>query len=319
MRRRTPTLALLLLAAFTACKDGGGSYRGTDAAQESPVASSDASAPPAMTASEGGAAVLNRAAQGANPAVPLPNTSAADTAGAPVIPQMIIREGKATLKVDSLEPAVAAVKQLATRLGGYVASSTVSTGPSNVRQATLELKLPAARWDQALSGLSPIGKLESQQESSEDVGEEFVDVSARTANARRMEERLVTLLATRTGRLEDVLLVERELARVREEIERYDGRLRYLRARTSLSTLTVEVHEPVPTLAPGGNRIVDAAREAWDNFVGFTAGFIALLGWLLPLLAILAGVVWGWRRLRRGRGSLWPRRERPAPPPPPAG
>ena len=68
--------------------------------------------------------------------------------------------------------------------------------------------------------------------SAEDVGEEYVDVQARVANAHRLEQRLIEVLATKTGKLSDILNVERELARVREEIERMEGRMRYLRTRT---------------------------------------------------------------------------------------
>ena len=83
---------------------------------------------------------------------------------------------------------------------------------------------PSARYDDALGSLGPLGKVETATTNSEDVGEEFVDVRARVANARRLEDRLVGLLATRTGKLPDVLAVERELSRVREDIERYEGR-----------------------------------------------------------------------------------------------
>ncbi|HEX6751266.1 MAG TPA: DUF4349 domain-containing protein [Longimicrobium sp.] len=259
-----------------------------------------------------------------------------DTAGGPptapgtdsVIPQMIIREGTATVRVDSLEIAIAQVQQLAQRLGGYVANTSMRTGAENAREASLELKIPSARWDQALGGLKPVGKLESQQTSTEDVGEEYVDVTARMQNARRLEERLVTLLATRTGRLEDVLAVERELARVREEIERYEGRLRYLRSRVSMSTLTVVLHERYPVLSPGHNPIVDAFAEAWRNFVGFLAGFIAMLGWLVPLVLVLGAILWVlrwfWRRAGRNRApdahgpGLFGRHRGPPPAPPAA-
>ena len=82
--------------------------------------------------------------------------------------------------------------------------------------------------------------------TAEDVGEEFVDVSARMENARRLEQRLVTLLASRTGKLSDVLAVERELARVREDIERYEGRLRYLRAHAATSSCRSKCTSPTP-------------------------------------------------------------------------
>ncbi|HEX8242672.1 MAG TPA: DUF4349 domain-containing protein, partial [Longimicrobium sp.] len=220
-----------------------------------------------------------------------------------------------TLRVDSLEPAIARVEQLARRLGGYVANTNLQTGAENAREATLELKIPSARWGQALGGLKPIGRLESQQTSTQDVGEEYVDVTARMQNARRLEERLVNLLASRTGKLDDVLAVERELARVREEIERYEGRLRYLRSRVGMSTLTVVLHERDPVLAPGSNPIFDAFRQAWRNFVGFIAGLIAALGFLVPLLLVLAAAVWLLAKLL----SRLPRRRRPPNGPPPAG
>jgi len=251
-------------------------------------------------------AVSGSPAQAA-PATP-PAAPGAPPAAVPqtVTPSMIIRTGNASVQVDKLEPAMQRVEQLARRLGGYVANSSIETGDQQVRQASLEMKIPAARWGEAIAGLQPIGKLESQQTTAEDVGEEYVDVTARMTNARRMEERLLNLLQTRTGKLDDVLAVERELSRVREEIERYEGRLRFLRTRAAVSTLTVRLHEPLPVLAPGRSPILDAFRDAWRNFIGFTAGFIAALGWLVPLLLVFAGIVWVLRwLLGRGRPGGW--------------
>ena len=75
---------------------------------------------------------------------------------------------------------------------------------------------------------------------------------------------------------------------VREELERYEGRLRYLKTRVATSTLTITVHERLPLLSatPGENVIVDAFKDAWRNFVRLVAAFIASLGVLIPLAAI---------------------------------
>ena len=142
------------------------------------------------------------------------------------ISSMVIRTADVSIEVDSLEPAVARVRELAARFGGYVASTQISTGKAQLRNARLEVKIPAQRFDESLSGLAPIGRLENVTVEAEDVGEQFVDVSARMENARRLERRLIDLLAARTGKLKDVLDVEQTLARVREEIERYEGRIR---------------------------------------------------------------------------------------------
>ena len=207
---------------------------------------------------------------------------------------MIIRTGQAFIEVEKVDPAVLKIRQLAAQVGGYIANSSISGGRDQIRQATLEMKIPAAKYDEAVGSLSSIGKVETVNSQAEDVGEEFVDVTARVTNARRLEERLITLLSTRTGKLDDVLHVERELARVREEIERYEGRLRYLGSRVATSTLTVTVHEPAPIIGntPGENPIANAFRRAWKNFVGLIAAIIASLGVLIPLALIgLSG--WG--------------------------
>jgi hypothetical protein len=227
---------------------------------------------------------------------------------------MIIRTGAATLRVDSLEIALAAVQRLVQGIpGAYVANTSLETGENQVRQATLEVKVPAPQFDRLVAGLSPMGKVESVNVSAQDVTEEFVDVTARVENARRLETRLIDLLANRTGRLQDVLSVERELARVREEIERYQGRIRFLSTRAAISTLSISVHEPVPVLGarPEGNPVAEAFRQAWRNFVAFVAGFIALLGVLVPLAA-LAYVAW--LVVRRLRPPAAPARMAAAPP-----
>lgn len=225
-----------------------------------------------------------------------------------IVPSMVIRTGNASVEVDSLEPAIDLVRQLAQRLGGYVANSSLQAGSENLRSATLEVKVPAPRFDQALTGLSPIGKVEFVNSSAEDVGEEFVDLEARVANARRLEQRLIELLAARTGKLSDVLAVEQQLARVREEIERMEGRMRYLRTRSAVSTLAITVHEEAPVLAGDGSWgiIGDAFKEAWRNFVGFIALAIESLGVLIPLAVLVTGL------------ALVARRYLPRRPPPPA-
>ena len=218
-----------------------------------------------------------------------------------VASSMVIRTGNASVEVDSLEQAMDGLRRLAQRVGGFVGSSTIQSGREQLRQATLEIKVPAARFEELTGGLPPLGRVEFVTVSAEEVGEEFVDLTARVANSRRLEERLIDLLGSRTGRLQDVLAVERELARVREEIERQEGRLRYLKSRVSLSTLSVTVHEPPPLVAdhPGWNPLWEAMRQAWRNFVALLAGVIASLGFVLPVAAAAGAGIFLVRRIKR--------------------
>ena len=211
--------------------------------------------------------------------------------------RLIIRTGQASIEVDSLRPSMAELRRIVQRLGGFVADASVQSGRNQVRSATLELKVPASRFDELTEGLEPLGRLQFVNVAAEDVSEEFVDLTARVANGRRLEDRLVELLRTRTGKLQDVLSVERELARVREEIERMEGRLRFLKTSAQLSTLSVNLFEPPPLVAshPGRSVIGEAFKTAWRNFVGLMAGVIASLGFVVPVLVL------GWGALTVGK------------------
>jgi hypothetical protein len=215
--------------------------------------------------------------------------------------RLIVRTGQASIEVDSLEPSMAELRRVVQRVGGFVADASVQSGRNQLRSATLQLKVPASRFDELTQGLEPLGKLQFVNVAAEDVSEEFVDLTARVVNGRRLEDRLIELLRTRTGKLQDVLSVERELARVREEIERMEGRLRFLKASAQLSTLSVNLYEPAPIVAshPGRSVIGEAFKTAWRNFVGVLAGAIASLGFVVPVVVLGWGTVILGRRYKR--------------------
>jgi len=217
-----------------------------------------------------------------------------------VLPNLVIRSGTASMQVDSLDRAIALVHGLARRVGGFIGSSTTQSGRGAVPAATLEIRMPADRFEDAVDGLRPIGKVESVNVTAQDVGEEYVDVQARMANDHRLEARLIELVAQRTGKLTDVLAVEQELARVREEIERYQGRLRYLQTRAAVSTLSLTIHMPIPVVDEGSPGVMgEAVRDAWRNFIAVVAFVIQSLGVIIPLAVCALA---GWFVVRRWKG-----------------
>ena len=254
-----------------------------------------AAAAPAAPALERARAASNAATRAdVSLGMPMP---AIDPAGS-----MLVRHGRASIEVKALDEAVTRLRQTAGQFGGFVANTALQSGKDEQRSATLQLRVPSAQFDAAVAALSQLGKVESVHVSAEDVGEEYVDLGARLTNARRVEARLVEMLATRTGRLSDVLTVEQELGRVRMEAERYEARMRWLERRASLSSLDVAVHEKLPLLdSPRGRGpIVEAFAEAWERMVSVVAFLIASLGVLVPLGVIVGLGVLIARRLLRG-------------------
>ena len=194
--------------------------------------------------------------------------------------------------------------------GGLVGSVNFSGTRDNARALTATLLIPANRLDGALAALKPIGLVLEESQSGDDVTDQVVDVDARLSNARNTEKRLVDLLQKRTGDLADVLAAEREIARVREEIERFAAQRQNLARRVTYATLNLEVVEEQhpaldfgPRPMPGRFRdaFVTGLTEAVDTALGLALLVLRLAPTLLLWIAVLvwpARVVVRWSRRR---------------------
>jgi len=278
-----------------------GSFSGRDEMQSQKLAVANEAAPSAPTDASPFRARSSRPVLAAAPrsdvslGTPMP---AIDPTGA-----MLVRHGQASVEVKTVDDALSRIRQTAAQFGGFVGNTALLTGKDEQRSATLQLRVPSAQFDAAVGALSQLGKVESVSVNAEDVAEEYVDLGARLTNARRVEARLTELLATRTGKLSDVLTIEQELARVRQEAERYEARMRWLERRASLSSLDISIHEKLPLIdSPSGRGpILEAFAEAWERMVGFVAWLIAMLGILVPLgVLILLGTILVRRIIRGG-------------------
>lgn len=242
----------------------------------------------------------------------LPGAGAATTASTQ---RKIIYVANVELVVEDFTPVVDKVSALVKKFDGFVADSSLSGTAGSSRRGTWKIRIPVANFDSFVAGTKGLGELISAGTSSDDVSEEYYDVDARIRNKTKEEERLIKLLEERPGKLEDVIAIERELSRVREEVERLEGRLRMLVDLTSLTTVTLSIQEirgyepaEAPTLATRINRSfggsLDSLRILGENLLISAA---ALVPWL-PVLAVLAGIAyWILRKLARSARNL-PRR-----------
>ena len=217
---------------------------------------------------------------------------------------MLIRMARMSLEVNSLDSAIGAARHIADRNGGLAAGLDRNVAASWRPQAALTLRVPVERLDATVAALGSLGQIEAVNVTTQDVSEEFVDVTARLENARRLERRLLDLLSRGTGKLTDILQVEEKLANVREEVERIEGRRRYLKVRSDMSTIELALHEagtpPAPLVSSAfGNAFAQARR----NFMMLATAAIEASGIVLPLLVVAGGV---WLAVRRGRRRLDP-------------
>jgi hypothetical protein len=105
------------------------------------------------------------------------------------------------------------------------------------------VKVVPENLDNFLQKVRALGELKNQTLGTEDVTKAYFDTDARLKNARVMEQRLIEMLKTKTGKVADLLQVEKELGRVREEIEKMQGELKYWDSQVQFATVTISLSE----------------------------------------------------------------------------
>jgi hypothetical protein len=170
-----------------------------------------------------------------SPAVPAPV--------APTDSRKLIRNAQLDLQVVNYEVALQRLTTFASEDRGFVATQSSSKLPNGKLQGTVVVKVVPENLDRFLQKARSLGELKNQTLGTEDVTKAYFDTDARLRNAKRMEERLLQMLDKNTGKVSDLLQVEKELARVREQIEQMQGELKYYDVLVQYATVTISLAE----------------------------------------------------------------------------
>jgi hypothetical protein len=209
----------------------------------------------------------------------------------------------------NFDDASAALEKLATANGGYVANLSASAQTGSARDVNVELRIPAKQAPAFVDAARKLGKVVEETRTTEEVTAEYVDLQARLKAAKAAEQRLVELLGNRTGKLSDVLQVERELTRVRSEIESMQGQANVMLHQVAYATVKVELseeyHETLQSDASVGHKLRNAMVSGFRNLEESIVGaMVFLLDAGLSLLfwgGVIFGVGWLMRRKIRAR------------------
>jgi len=216
------------------------------------------------------------------PASPSP----ADAAEAP---RDLARTLDVSLEVADVDRADRRVRALVARLGGLVQKGSLLRGEAPYGE--IDALVPAGALGALRGSFARIGRVEVVTEQVEDVTAARVDLDARLRNARAREERLRGLLVTATGNLADVLAVEQELGRVREEIETRQAARDALGERIEYVLTHIRFRpRAIAFFERPGEAISTAAVEGWRTAWGMSVGIVVLAVRVGPSFGVLAGL-----------------------------
>ncbi|HEX6717777.1 MAG TPA: DUF4349 domain-containing protein [Pyrinomonadaceae bacterium] len=215
----------------------------------------------------------------------------------------IIRNADITIEVNSTTDAQHRVTSIAESHGGFVITSEAKQRESIERsQRTFDVKLvvrvPSNQFGVAFDEIKTLASNTPEEHvSSQDVTEESIDLEARIKTQKALELQFLEIMR-QANKVADALEVQRQIAEVRTEIEKLEGRKRFLENRSSLSTITVNIQTPKPVIAVTSTGFGHSLREAVSDSIGlasdmvlFFARFIILMVPIFVFVLLPSGLV----------------------------
>ncbi|MGB8507797.1 MAG: DUF4349 domain-containing protein [Pyrinomonadaceae bacterium] len=257
------------------------------------VANSSTSVP----ASQGGAAnaPAGKTADGSATVQNVSLQQAATSQAAPAaVERKIIRNADLTVELDTPAEGQQRIASLAEAHGGFVVTSesrqrSASGGDRTADVITMEVRVPAAQFDAVIGEIRKLGShVTDEKITGQDVTEEYIDLEARIRTQQALEAQFLVIMKG-ASEVSDALAVQRELANVRTEIERLEGRRRFLENQTSLSTIKVTLQPPTPLVSTTGffHGIKSAFGDGIDAAATITLFLIRFVIVLIPIFVLL--------------------------------
>ncbi len=206
--------------------------------------------------------------------------------------QKIIKTANLRFETKDVEETHQHIIKLVLQYQGFIQNDN-SGKNYNRTYIRMTVRVPSEKFDPVLQGISEgVGYFDQKEITQKDVTEEFVDVNARLKAKRKLESRYLELLQ-QAKNVKEMLEIERELSKIREEIEAKEGRLNFLENKVSLSTFYIEFYktsEIKGVTVSYGQKIINALKGGWNAISTFFLGilflwpFIILLGFVIYLI-----------------------------------
>jgi hypothetical protein len=206
----------------------------------------------------------------------------------------IIYTGSITVRVEDVNQAAAKVTAIAAGAGGFIGGDKRSSG-SGAAEASLQLRVPAARFSAVVDQLAGLGKEEQRGINTEDVTEETIDLDARIATQTARVASGRKLLA-QAKTLNELVMLEGEVAKREADLASLTAKKRRLADLTALSTITAVLLDPEAVKETGDDDpagFLGGLKGGWEALVASLAVLLTVVGALLPWVIAIGLPIWG--------------------------
>ena len=194
----------------------------------------------------------------------------------------IIKNAKIRFQVKDYAKSKPEIDRIIKKYSGYCSYEVESNTDSSL-QDTITIRVPYENFEALVKELLVHAiYIDSKTITAEDVTEKFIDLEARLKAKKEVEKRYYEILR-QAKNVEEILNVESELAKMREDIEAMEGKLRYLSDQVVYSSIELSYYQTLETVAPPPLPKPSFFRELW---LGMKNGGRTLKGFIIGLVSI---------------------------------
>ncbi len=207
--------------------------------------------------------------------------------------RMLIRHARIRIHSEHPEKVRARLLEQLKRQNGYLVVEN-NNDYGSYRSIDLEMRIPASSLMSYINWISKNFYVKNKNTSTQDITPEYIDTEARLKNKKALEIRYLELLK-QAKNVNEIMQIERELAKIRAEIEAAQGQLKYWRKQTEYALLSVTIESGKQRHKHFFRDITVAFKQGAGLFYDFLVGLI----YLWPFLLIVSAVLFGFRIRRR--------------------
>ncbi|KIC64385.1 DUF4349 domain-containing protein [Chryseobacterium taiwanense] len=224
------------------------------------------------------------------------NKSNSPTQRIDTISKKIIKNGDMRIQVGDIKKSQNQINEIIKNNQAYIQKEEFQNTDID-ENLYITIRVPHKKFDALVNSFSNgVGTVLSKNISSNDVTEEYTDVSIKLANKKIYLEKYRDMLKS-ASTTKDMLEIQENIRELEDEIDVSEGRLRFINDRVNYSTLNLNLYkEKVRSSATSnigfGSRFGDSVTEGWNSFVSFILGMISL--W--PFFLLIPVFVFLWRK-----------------------
>jgi len=189
----------------------------------------------------------------------------------------VIKQGNISFETSDLEKTTQRVYQAVKNHNAQIQSDREGKNYQQSHYKNIVIRVDNDKFESLIKEISQfVNYFDTKEVASQDVTERYIDIQSRLKTKKELESRYLELLKKAT-QIAEMIEIEKNLSKIREEIEAKEGQLNYLQNQVASSTIQIYFYKKTSDTGitnSYGSKITNAVKHGFDRTASLFITFI---------------------------------------------